>query len=84
MTRRDIENEVQTALRVCKSTGMINKPAMDFIQEAVEEKLARQEECLEVKPRDYVEALAGRVQHLDDKQLGHFVRATLWTTLEKF
>jgi hypothetical protein len=83
MTRKDIEKEVQTALRMCKSTGMIDKPAMDFIQEAVNEKLARQDECLEVIRKDYLDAVNLRLERLDNEGLGHFVRATIWTTLEK-
>jgi hypothetical protein len=83
MTRKDIEKEVRTALYCCKSTGMIDQPAMEFIKQAVEEKLARQEECLSVKRKEYVDALKGRVERLTDEQLGKFVRNTLWTVLEK-
>ena len=83
MTRQDIEIELQVALNAIKGMGMIDRPALDFIKEAVAEKLARKEECLAVKRKDYLEALNERSQRLSNKDLGHFVKATLWTALEK-
>jgi len=83
MTRNDIEKEVRTALRACKVTGMVDRVAMDFITQAVEEKLARQEECLSVKRKDYIDALNERKDRMDDKSFGGFVKRTLWTVLEK-
>lgn len=83
MTRQNIEIEIQVALNTLKGSGMIDRPAMDFIKEAVAEKLARKEECLAVKRKDYIKALDERKDRLDDEGLGHFVRATLWTAMEK-
>lgn len=83
MTRQNIEIELQVALNALKGSGMIDRPALDFIKEAVAEKLARKEECLAVKRKDYLEEVEKRLDRLDDKGLGHFVRATLWTALEK-
>jgi hypothetical protein len=83
MTRKDIEKEVRTALYTCKATGMVDRVAMDFIAQAVEEKLARQEECLSVKRKDYIKALDERKDRLTDEGLGQFVKRTLWTVSEK-
>ena len=83
MTRKDIEKEVLTALRVLKSCDMVDRPAMSFIEEAVKEKLARQEECLAVKRKDYINEVNKRIERFNNEQLGRFVRNTIWTVLEK-
>lgn len=83
MTRQNIEIELQVALNALKGSGMIDRPALDFIREAVTEKLARNEECLAVKRKDYIKALSDRKYKLDDEALGRFVKNTLWTVLEK-
>ena len=84
MTRQGIEKELQSSLSVLKSTGMIEREAMDFIAKAVEEKLARQEEDLAVKRKEYLDAVADRAKRMSDENLGRFVKNTLWTASDTY
>lgn len=82
MTKKDLEKELKSSLSILKSTGFIEREALDFIVKSVEEKLARQDECLSVPRKKYIESLEQRKDRLSDDDLGRFVKKTLWTVSE--
>lgn len=83
MTKKDLQKELKSSIAVLKATGMIEREAMDFIENAVKEKLERMEEHLHVKRKDYIKALDERSKRMDDADFGRFIKKTLWTVTEK-
>lgn len=86
MNKEELEAEARNAMSMMKVTGMVNKEVYDFIHSAVEKQLDGEFEPVDyfkVPHHVYVEEIGNKVMSMNDKQLGTFVRKTLWTVTGK-